>query len=128
MKEETIIVIAKTDTMAKGEVEAEEVEGEEVAGIMVKAGNLEPKEFKAKKEDKDIADNIEMTEVDKDAGEVDIETIDKDRIMTKEEKRSVFIRINKLESYLKTKSKLKSRFWKKNKVLFINISGQYSKK
>lgn len=128
VKEQTIIVIMKTGTMAQEEIEAVEVEGEEAVGIMVKAGSLDPRELKVKKEDKAIVDNIEMTEVEKDAAEVDIEMIDKGRKLAKEEKRSVFIRINKLESYLRTKSKLKSRFWKKNKVLFTNILGQYSKK
>lgn len=107
--EETTIVTIMMDTMAKEEAEVEEVEaeGEEGAEIMVKVDNPEPKELKVNKEDKATVVSIETTEAEKDEVEVGTEMTDKDKTMDREEEKNVSTKIKKLESFLKTKNKLK---------------------
>lgn len=130
-EEETIAIMIK---MAKEEVE-EEVE-EEAVDVVEETTEVsrEVKEVKDKKALK-VEDNIEVEEEAEDIVKIEavIEVIEEIEMivinkMTIEGDKGEFTKTNKLEDFLKTKSKLKSNKSKINKVKFFIISGQYSKK
>lgn len=127
-EEETIAIMIK---MAKEEVE-EEVE-EEAVDVVEETTEVS-KEVKDKKALK-VEDNIEVEEKAEDIVKIEavIEAIEEIEMivinkMTIEGDKGEFTKTNKLEDFLKTKSKLKSNKSKINKVKFFIISGQYSKK
>lgn len=127
-EEETIAIMIK---MAKEEVE-EEVE-EEAVDVVEETTEVS-KEVKDKKALK-VEDNIEVEEEAEDIVKIEavIEVIEEIEMivinkMTIEGDKGEFTKTNKLEDFLKTKSKLKSNKSKINKVKFFIISGQYSKK
>lgn len=127
-EEETIAIMIK---MAKEEVE-EEVE-EEAVDVVEETTEVS-KEVKDKKALK-VEDNIEVEEEAEDIVKIEavIEAIEEIEMivinkMTIEGDKGEFTKTNKLEDFLKTKSKLKSNKSKINKVKFFIISGQYSKK
>lgn len=127
-EEETIAIMIK---MAKEEVE-EEVE-EEAVDVVEETTEVS-KEAKDKKALK-VEDNIEVEEEAEDIVKIEavIEAIEEIEMivinkMTIEGDKGEFTKTNKLEDFLKTKSKLKSNKSKINKVKFFIISGQYSKK
>lgn len=130
-EEETIAIMIK---MAKEEVEGE-VE-EEAVDVVEETTEVsrEVKEVKDKKALK-VEDNIEVEEEAEDIVKIEavIEVIEEIEMivinkMTIEGDKGEFTKTNKLEDFLKTKSKLKSNKSKINKVKFFIISGQYSKK
>lgn len=130
-EEETIAIMIK---MAKEEVE-EEVE-EEAVDVVEETTEVsrEVKEVKDKKALK-VEDNIEVEEEAEDIVKIEavIEAIEEieEIVINKtiiEEDKEESTKTNKLEDFLKTKSKLKSNKSKINKVNFFIISGQYSKK